>query len=188
MNDMSHLGGSGPNGDPITFFPDCYGYVCLTYGIRSVIDIGCALGFNARWLLDRGYDVMGIEGFPEYVAGNKLPPERIVQHDYTTGPYVPERAFDLAICTEFVEHVEAQFTQNFIATFKRCRFVLMSHALPGQGGWHHVNEREPSYWIDLMREAGFDHLHEDSKRMQATFRPEERYGRNTLMLFRNTML
>ncbi len=181
---MNHLGGSGPNGDPITFMPDIWGYVCLKYGLRSVIDIGCALGFNAKWLLDHGYDVVGVEGFPEYVAGNKLPKERVVAHDYTKGPLLLNRGFDLGICTEFVEHVEEQFVSNFLATFKQCRFVLMSHALPGQGGFHHVNEREAGYWEYHLHGVGFDPLRSESRLLQSTFQEKDRYGRNTLMLFK----
>lgn len=188
MSDLSHLGGSGPNGDPITFMPDIWGYVCYKYCHRSVLDIGCALGFNARWLLDRGFDVMGVEGFPDYIAGNKLPRDRLVQHDYTTGPWIPPRGFDLGLCTEVVEHIEACFVPNFVATFQHCRQVLLTFALPGQGGWHHVNEQPESYWVKVMDDAGFTHLRPESMLMRSTFRPIDRYGRNTLTLFENRQL
>lgn len=179
-----HLGGSGPNGDPATAMYDIWGYVCLKYGLRSIIDVGCALGFNARWLLDLGYDVIGVEGFPEYIAGNKLPRERVFQIDYSKQGWAPGREFDLALCTEFVEHVEARFVQNFIETFKKCRYVLMTHALPGQGGHHHVNEQPASYWIAHLDAAGFDHLADESALLQSTHTGKYHYGRNTLLLFR----
>lgn len=180
---MNHLGGSGPSGDPITFMPDIWGYVCLKYGIHSIIDIGCALGFNSRWLFNRGYDVVGVEGFPEYVAGNKLPKDRVISHDYAKGPYLPPRRFDLGICTEFVEHVEARFASNFLATFQSCKFILMTHALPGQGGFHHVNEQDSTYWANRMASENFRILQDDSDLFRSTFQPHERYGRNTLTLF-----
>lgn len=181
---MNHLGGSGPNGDPATFMPDVWGYLCLKYQIVSVLDIGCALGFNARWLQDRGHDLTGVEGFPEYVEANKLPRDRVVPHDYTKGPFTPERDFDLGICSEFVEHVEARFISNFLATFVKCRLVLMTHALPGQGGHHHVNEQDSDYWIRIMDSVGFDHLADETKILRATHTGKYHYGRNTLMLFR----
>lgn len=187
MKDFSHLGGSGPNGDPVTFMPDVWGYVCYKYGLRSVLDIGCALGFNARWLFDRGYDVMGVEGFPDYVNGNKLPQDRVVLHDYTEGPWVPpHHEFDLGLATEFVEHVEARFVPNFVETFKYCRYILMTHALPGQGGVHHVNERDSAYWVEILAAAGFEHLEDETERLRATYTSDAHYGRNTLMLFKNT--
>lgn len=178
-----HLGGSGPGGDPKTFMPDVWGYVCLKYGLRSVLDVGCALGFNACWFLDRGYDVEGVEGFPSYVRDNLLPKERLHQHDYTKGPFVPAREFDLTLCTEFVEHVEQEFIGNFVTTFRWCRYVLMTHALPGQGGYHHVTERFPDFWEKVMVDAGFKLLLEDTNLLRSTYLPRENYGRNTLMLF-----
>lgn len=183
MND-GHLGGSGVNGDPITKMPDVWGYVCLKYRLRSILDVGCAMGYNAKWLLDRGYDVEGVEGLPYYVRENLLPKDRIHQHDYATGPYVPKRAFNLALCTEFVEHVEERFVPNFLATFTRCQFVLLTHALPGQGGHHHVNEQDPSYWKAWMTSIGFDHVRDEDDVLRSTFQVRERYGRNTLTLFR----
>ncbi len=183
--ETAHLGGSGPNGDPKTFTPDIWGYVCYKYGLRSVLDIGCALGFNASWLLNHGFDVMGVEGFPEYVAGNQLPKDRIFQHDYTQGPWVPPHDFDLGLCTEFVEHVEEQYAANFLETFKHCRFILMTHALPGQGGWHHVNEQSSDYWESRLVGIGFIHLAEETELLRSTFIESDRYGRNTLMLFKN---
>ena len=187
MKDTTHLGGSGVHGDPVTFLPDIYGYVMLKFGLKSVLDIGCAMGFNTKWLLGLGYDAEGVEGFPQYVAETQIP-GRVFLHDYAEGPFNPPRDFDLGLCTEFVEHVDAQYVQNFISTFKHCRYVLMTHALPGQGGFHHVNEQPPEYWINLMSDAGFLHLENESKLMQGTFQPKDRYGRNTLMLFRNVIL
>lgn len=184
MIDLSHLGGSGPGGDPKTHTPDIWGYVCLKYGLRSVIDIGCAMGFNACWFLDRGYDVEGVEGFPSYLRDNLLPKERLHCHDYAMGPFVPYREFDLGLCTEFVEHVEREFVGNFITTFRWCRYVLMTHALPGQGGYHHVNEQDSAYWIAAMDHARFDHLALETELLRSTYLSRENYGRNTLMLFR----
>jgi len=31
----------------------------------------------------------------------------------------------------------------------------MTHAIPGQGGHHHVNERYEKYWIDVLSSHGF---------------------------------
>ena len=185
MSDQYHLGGSSLSGDPITHMADVWGYVCYKYGFKSVLDIGCGCGFNARWFHDRGFDVMGVEGLLGYVDNSVIPKERIVDHDYTTGPWKPPHDFDLGLCSEFVEHVEERFIPNFVATFKCCRYVLMTHALPGQGGYHHVNEQPFSFWESVMTQAGFIHLANDSEKLRATFNPKDRYGRNTLSLFCN---
>lgn len=64
---------------------------------------------------------------------------------------------DLVWSCEFVEHVEEQFVRNFLATFACAKYVLMSHALPGQDGHHHVNCRSADYWIGALAAIGYKH-------------------------------
>ncbi len=56
---------------------------------------------------------------------------------------------------EFVEHVSAEAMPNFIETMKKCKYVAMTFAGPGQGGHHHVNEQPAEYWIQHLENAGF---------------------------------
>ena len=46
-------------------------------------------------------------------------------------------------------------TGPLVAAFRRGRLLLMTHALPGQPGWHHVNCQDGAYWIDVVTAAGF---------------------------------
>ena len=182
---MSHLGGSIPDGDEHTYTPDIWGWLLIAKNITSVIDIGCGHGFNPKWFLDMGCDAYGIEGDPEAVHSNQLPADRVIMHDYTTGPYVPDRQFDLGICTEFVEHVEQQYEANWIATARQCKWFLMCHAVPGQGGYHHVNEQASGYWIERLGWEGFEHQATMTMFFRATcVRKPAPWGRPTLMLFR----
>lgn len=182
--DLSHLGGTAIVGDPMTFVPDVWEYLLKKYPIKSMIDIGCGVGINARWFQERGIIAHGVEGFPDYIRHTVLPKESLTQHDYTTGPFIPKRMYDLGWSSEFVEHVEEKYVPNFIFTFYCCKYVCMTHATPGQGGYHHVNEQPGDYWITRMQDAGFRHLEEDSAWMQSTG-PNTHYGRRTLMLFQN---
>lgn len=168
----------------MTYCDDVWTKLIEKYGFTSVLDIGSGVGVNCRWFFDHGIEAYCVEGFPDYLANAVMPRDRMIAHDYTKGPYAPERTFDLGWSSEFVEHVEEQYVPNFMATFKRCHYVCMTHATPGQGGYHHVNEQTNDYWIQKMQEAGFTHLEADSQWMQATG-PNTHYGRRTLMLFRN---
>jgi hypothetical protein len=42
----------------------------------------------------------------------------------------------------------------------------MTNALPGQGGYHHVNEQPTEYWIEHLKNYGYDFLEEDSMRVR----------------------
>jgi hypothetical protein len=64
--------------------------------------------------------------------------------------------FDVGWCVEFLEHVEEKYIPNIMDTFRRCKIVVATHALPGDtGGWHHVNLQSPEYWIKKFEDEGF---------------------------------
>jgi SAM-dependent methyltransferase len=161
--DRPHLGGYLKGGDPGSWYPEMWSWMLKKYDIRSVIDIGCGEGQAMRWFADRGCGVLGIDGIEQE-------DKRIICHDYTKGPILANpvqgrvsrgrtiRAHpwaDLAWCCEFVEHVEAEFEENFLVTFECAKMVAMTHGLPGQGGHHHVNCQPPEYWVQRLADHGF---------------------------------
>jgi uncharacterized protein (DUF1330 family) len=42
----------------------------------------------------------------------------------------------------------------------------MTHAVPGQKGWHHVNCQPSEYWINHLSSRGYELLEDDSKTIQ----------------------
>ena len=149
-----HLGGYVPGGDPDTTYPALWSWLVQEQGIQSVIDIGCGDGVAVDYFTGLGASVLGIDGIPQEHP-------LIIEHDYTLGPFVtaisdeqPDR-YDLAWSCEFVEHIEEQYVENFLATFACADLVLMTSAGPGQRGWHHVNCQPVTYWMTKMREIGY---------------------------------
>jgi 2-polyprenyl-3-methyl-5-hydroxy-6-metoxy-1,4-benzoquinol methylase len=158
MNE-SHLGGYGTlqqseHGDPYTFNPDIWTEIIKTFEVKSVLDVGCGLGFSVRWFKEQGLDVLGIEGSSQAIK-DSVCPENIIQWDYTIGKLELDKKFDLIHCCEFVEHVEEQYVDNFLDTFKHGRYILMTHAIPNQPGIHHVNCRTSKYWVEKMNKIGY---------------------------------
>ena len=159
----NHLGGCNIYGDPATEHPKMWKYLVDTLGVKSVIDVGCGFGFHLKYFKEiLGLDALGIEGSSKVVDICLLPND-IVCHDYTTGSYIPEKFYDMCWCIEFVEHIEEKYTANFIETFKKCKYLTMTHGLPNQGGYHHVNCQPPKYWINLLEKHGFVFLEELTK-------------------------
>lgn len=149
-----HLGGYIVGGDPATWYPELWRWLIDSCGVSSMLDVGCGEGHALEFFHGAGCDVHGVEGV---LQDSPL----IVQHDYTTGPYRPPRSFDLVWACEFVEHVEEKHLANFIVTFQAARrLLLMTHAYPGQGGYHHVNEQDENYWIPRIERAGFHYEEE----------------------------
>ncbi len=187
-----HLGGASieqPDGN--TFLPEIWEPLVAKYGIKSVIDVGCGAAWNTAWFHERGFYAIGVEGWPEAIAKTRMPMQRMIVHDYTTGSLktLTEDGglFDLAWSSEFVEHVEEKFLPNYMATFQCARLVCMTYATPGQTGYHHVNEQDFPYWQVKMKEYGFEHLPDDTAWMRAKDNGAA-WGRKTLCLFKNVGL
>jgi len=141
-----HLGGYVAGGDPDTYCPALWNWLVQEYGVGSMLDVGCGDGATMDYFAELGCYVHGVDGV---IQENP----RILCWDYTHGP----RLFfsrDLVWSCEFVEHVEEQYVSNFLATFECARLLLMTHAEPGQPGWHHVNCQPASYWINRIEEIG----------------------------------
>jgi len=150
-----HLGGFVRGGDPDTQYPEMWEWLVATEEIKVVLDVGCGDGAALRAFRDLGCAAIGIDGMEQDDPG-------IFTHDYTTGlvPFHGTDAFDLVWSCEFVEHVEAQHVLNFLDSFSRAPLVLMTHAMPGQPGWHHVNCQDGTYWKDAM--YGIDYFFDPS--------------------------
>jgi hypothetical protein len=118
-------------------------------GYKSLIDIGCGAGGQVAEARKMGFSAVGVDG-----DANVKPD---ILHDFTKGPIIlpPAAAFDVAWSVEFVEHVEERYIKNVSPIFDRVKVVVMTHALPGQPGHHHVNCRVHAYWFGFMAALGF---------------------------------
>ena len=176
---QEHLGGCRHDGH--TFLPDVWDYLLAKYAIRSVVDVGCGYGYAAKYFLDQGLDVIGVEGYRLAIEQNRCPKRYLIEHDYTQGP-LTIRPVDLAWAGEFVEHVEARFRDHFLTTFACARYVCLTHAVPGQGGYHHVNEQPTAYWVRELARYGFRHNEAETAflRLGGERTP---WGRRTLTFF-----
>ena len=157
QGDQSHLGGCAKLGDAGTYYPVMWQELTTRLNVKSVIDVGCGVGWSTKWFKDNGCTVRGIEGLQEAIDASPVK-QQLRKHDYADGPYTPPKGarkyYDLCWSCEFVEHVEEKFADNFIETFKCAKYIAMTHAVPGQGGFHHVNEQPSPYWVHKMRQHG----------------------------------
>lgn len=147
-----HLGGFIEGGDPRTYCPRVWNYFVREEAVSSVVDVGCGIGVACEHFAAAGVHVTGIDG-SESARRMFRVPGRFLLHDYTREMLsVPAM---LAWSCEFVEHVDAKFVPNFMHTFRFCRTVAMTYAVPGQAGHHHVNCQPADYWIGAFAAIGF---------------------------------
>ncbi len=129
---------------------------------RSVIDIGCANGLWLEAFRENGVKAArGIDG--PWVPRDQLriPAEDFITIDLQHCP-LPYRLgatgerHDVLLCLELLEHLPAPRADALVAAM--CALsdtLLVSVAVPQQGGRGHVNEQWPDHWRERFAAQGF---------------------------------
>lgn len=192
-DDEGHLGGYVIGQPDIrTMCPLLWAWYVDQLMVRTVLDVGCGLGHAVRWFHEHGAHALGVDGSESAIA-DSVAPHYCARHDFRDGAirWQHNETFDLVWSAEFVEHVHEDFVPNIMQAFARSRrYLLMTHATPGQGGHHHVNEQPAEYWIDAVERYGF--LYEPQLTEQARERSRLEPGdqglffRRTGLVFRRT--
>lgn len=160
-NDNSHLGGNVIEGDSWTYCPTVWKYVKERFGIKTALDLGSGLGYSSKWFKDNDIEVIAVDGFIFNVNNAVYP---TILFDLTKTSITTK--VDLVHCHEVVEHIEEKYINNLLDSLCCGKYILMTNALPGQGGWHHVNEQPTEYWTKHLEARGYEYLTEDSKRVK----------------------
>lgn len=101
-----------------------------------------------------------------------------------TVPQYFEHKYDWVMSLEVGEHIPAEYENIFLDNLARHadKGILLSWAVEGQNGHHHVNNYNNDYVIECMRERSFEYDAATSLRTVAALP----YLKNTLMVFRKT--
>lgn len=103
--DKPHLGGF-TDMDHHGISPASWKWMVETIGVHSVMDIGCGRGISTSWFYFHGVEVLCAEGSHDAIENTVLPDKSvIVEHDFSRGPWWPEKTYDAVWCVEFLEHV-----------------------------------------------------------------------------------
>ncbi len=124
---------------------------------RSVVDIGCGPGGWLEVFHKSGVkEFLGMDGAWVPLDKLRIPRENFIATDLTK-PLPSQRRFDLVVCLEVAEHLEAQFADTLVSSLTGLGDVLLfSAAIPGQRGFQHVNEQFQDYWVEKFRALGFE--------------------------------
>ena len=123
---------------------------------RSVLDLGCGTGIWLRVFSDGGRrEVFGVDCEP--VGATDL----VIAHDQFLVADLGQkldlhRRFDLVLCLEVAEHLNAWCADMVVENCVRHGDVIVfSAAIPGQQGIQHLNEQPPQYWTEKFRRHGY---------------------------------
>jgi SAM-dependent methyltransferase len=149
-----HLGGNIRGGDPHSWEPALWAWLRERYAPRVVLDLGCGEGHAAAEFARLGCTAIGLDGLGYNAAATAARGVPCLHHDLTRGPLLVA-GVDLAWCCEVVEHVAPEHVGALLGTLATARVVTMTHAVPNQGGWHHVNCQPADYWIGHLAAHGY---------------------------------
>mmetsp|Transcript_16872 Transcript_16872/g.26486 ORF Transcript_16872/g.26486 Transcript_16872/m.26486 type:complete len:286 (-) Transcript_16872:821-1678(-) len=136
--DKAHLGGFTAF-DPMGVSPTLWTHMISHLGVKSLLDLGCGRGISTSWFVLHGLEyVVCAEGSHDAVTQSLLPQLKeakddanvkeydLVEHDFSRGPWWPERTVDVAWCIEFTEHVGRNYIHNYHTAFRK---VIISNLL-----------------------------------------------------------
>jgi hypothetical protein len=144
----------------------------------TVGDFGAGGGWYSSFFQNRSIESIPYDASPTRPASVRFA-------DLSTPLEASVPVYDWVLCLEVGEHLSTDFENIFIdnvaghATFG----IVMSWAVPGQGGNGHVNERPNDWVIEQLRSRAFTYDKEASEmlREKATFN----WFKDTLMVFRS---
>ena len=123
---------------------------------RTVLDLGCGTGIWLKVLRDGGRrQVFGVDFEANDPADLAVDPDLILTADLGQTLDL-HRRYDLVVCLEVAEHIDAQFADVVVENCTRHGdLILFSAALPGQRGVNHINEQPPQYWVERFQRHGY---------------------------------
>ncbi len=147
---------------------------------KTIRDFGCGDAYYIAHLQEQGFEVFGYDGF---IPENSKLPSKCTAIDLTDPALVLFRGQVLSL--EVGEHIPAEYEDFFLNNITRAcstRMVL-SWAIPGQGGIGHVNCLTNDQVMDRLAFRGFvlnvrltEYLRKDTPM-------SVKYFENTLMVF-----
>lgn len=147
--------------------------------VVKVVDFGCGPGKYVKYLKDSNFDCIGYDGnpnTPKYTNG-------VCKVLDLSNSFDLQTKFDCVISLEVGEHIPKKYEQIYLDNLNKhsSGLLILSWAVPGQGGDGHVNCQTNDYIIDEITKRNFT-LHKDNtnRLREASSLP---WFKNTLFVF-----
>jgi cyclopropane fatty-acyl-phospholipid synthase-like methyltransferase len=147
---------------------------------KTIVDFGCGRGEYLKYLMEKGFFCEGYDGnpkTPKMTKGLAKVLDLAVFQDL-------KRKFDWVISLEVGEHIDKKYQDIFIENLVlHCkRGIIISWAIPGQGGQGHCNEKSNEDVRKCFEKRGFFSDLEEEKIFRKKAKMD--YFKKTLMVLR----
>ena len=162
---------------------------------EPVLDFGCGNASYLKYLQDHGFSGFGVEG-THGLTYEAPRPQELAQRRANPVPCLVLLQWDLqhplwlglkgnVMSVEVAEHLHAGHHDAFMDNLSRhCTGkLLLTWAVPGQGGLRHVSERTQEQVVPYVARWGFGFLEAESLRWRAVVAEELGYFRHSIYLF-----
>ena len=163
------------------FDPFLAARIGMKYQPKKAADLGCGNGRYCAVFKAYGWSIVhGYEGTPNVMSLGIY--DDIFQIDLSKRRWV-EIDYDFVMCLEVGEHVPEKHEEFFLDTMTNfsSKDLIMSWAIPGQGGAGHLNEKPNEYIIGELAKRGFIHNEDESDELRKF--SSLKWLRNTILKF-----
>ena len=124
----------------------------------SLVDFGCGDASYAKAIAQRDLEVQAYDGNPVVVGETNGSASALD----LSQPFDLNKNFDVVMSLEVAEHIPKKYEETYLDNLINHTngWLIISWAVPGQGGKGHVNEQPPEYVLDLFDKKGFTY-HDD---------------------------
>lgn len=157
---------------------------CLIEDISSVIDLGCGWsGGYVEALRDADIDCIGYDGNPKIKDRDKPYLKHLLLNEPISQEFIDNNKRDLVISLEVGEHIPKKYQNIYVDNITALcnKYLIVSWAIPNQGGLGHVNELPKS----ISRELFISKKFKTKWNLEKIFRntSELFYFKDTIMIF-----
>lgn len=156
-------------------------YLISTFNVSSMYDVGCGPGGMVKLAMQKGLNVVGIDGDFTIVFPDSL---NIIIHDFSVSALSLDYC-DLAWSCEFLEHVDEKFIDNYFSVFNVCKVVCCTFSTTTEG-YHHVNVKNQEYWNSVFKQRGFSFDKEKSMQIRNISSMQRDFVRKTGSIYINS--
>jgi len=167
--------------------------------VATMVDIGAGVGQLGAWLRENNVKTIEWQGYDGGSNVNDFCGQTVMLREWeilvpkvcfldASKPVyekdLPGAPFDWVLSVEVGEHIPVDGQNNFIDNLVRlsAHGIILSWALPGQGGHMHVNEQPNEVIVKLMEERGMRYDYTESMKMRQEVQ-DLGWLRNTVMVF-----